>query len=64
MEQTRRSPDSVVPATQRAVLWKLFGEVDDLHLGYSLPAVHSDNPDAVRPDREQNWTTLYSRLMQ
>jgi len=50
LEQVRRSPDSAVPASQRDLLRKLFQEVEDLGLGYSLPTVDSDDPDSLRPE--------------
>ncbi len=50
LEQVRRSPDSAVPSSQRDLLRKLFQEVEDLRLGYSLPTVDSDDPDSLRPE--------------
>ena len=50
LEQVKRSPDSAVPASQRDLLRKLFQEVEDLRLGYSLPTVDSDDPDSLRPE--------------
>ncbi len=50
IEQVKRSPDNGVPESQRDLLWKLFQEVVDLGIGYSLPTVISDNPDSLRPE--------------
>ena len=50
IEQVKRSPDNGVPDSQRDLLWKLFQEVVDLGIGYSLPTVISDNPDSLRPE--------------
>jgi len=43
IEQVKRSPDNGVPESQRDLLWKLFQEVVDVGIGYSLPTVISDN---------------------
>jgi serine/threonine protein kinase len=50
LEQVKRSPNSAVPASQRALLRKLFREVEALDLGYTLPSVDSDDPDSLRPE--------------
>src|ERR1700733_13363309 len=50
LEQVQRSRDTAVPASQRDLLRKLFQEVEDLRLGYSLPTVDSDDPDSLRPE--------------
>jgi predicted nucleotide-binding protein len=49
-EQMKRSLNSAVPPSQRALLRNLFREVQDLQLGYSFPAVDSDDPDDLRPE--------------
>jgi hypothetical protein len=50
LDQVKRAPDTAVSASQRDLLRKLFQEVEDLRLGYSLPTVDSDDPDSLRPE--------------